>query len=174
MSTILNIQIIHDRTRDFSLPTSPSRHEVLARLGNLLAGLADGSFTGTSLRYSTAAVRASGTVTCAAVQADDTVTINGVTFTAKASGATGDQWNITGGNNTATAAALAAAINASTTVGVAGIVTASASLAVVTVQAIQAGRTGNAITLASSDGTRLAVSAAKLASGADTSATITL
>jgi phage tail sheath gpL-like len=171
---ITNIQIVHSRAADLTVSDTPSRVEMLNRLINFLAGIAGGAYAGTSLRYSTAAVKASGTVTCAAVQADDTVTINGQTFTAKASGATGDQWNITALDNTATAAALAAAINASTTAGVTGIVTATSALGVVTISAIQSGKVGNAISLASSDGTRLAVSAAKLASGADTSVTLSL
>lgn len=70
--------------------------------------------------------------------------------------------------NDDTATALAAAINASTTAIVNKHVTASAAAAVVTVTAVMPGHAGNAITLASSNGTRLAVSGARLASGTET------
>ena len=50
-------------------------------------------------------------ITLASVVATNTVTIDGVVFTAIASGATGTQFNV-GGNDTATAVNLAASINA--------------------------------------------------------------
>lgn len=72
-----------------------------------------------------------------------------------------------GGTNAQTATALAAAINASTTDAINDFVTASVNSATVTVTAIAYGDEGNTITLASSNGTRLAVSAARLAGGTD-------
>lgn len=108
------------------------------------------------------AVKASGTVTLASHVATNTVTINGTVFTCVASGATGNQYNV-GGSDTLTAAALASAINAST--DMAGVVTASAAGAVVTVSAARPGKLGNAVTLAIS--TNGSVSAARLASGTD-------
>jgi phage tail sheath gpL-like len=107
-------------------------------------------------------VKATGTVTLASVDVDDTVTIDGVTFTAVASGATGAQFN-QGGTDTADAASLVTAINANTTLD--GRVVATSALGVVTITAIEAGELGNSVTLASSNGTRLAVSAAALAGG---------
>lgn len=71
-----------------------------------------------------------------------------------------------GGTDAQTATALALAINSSTTDGVEFMVSASVDDDVVTVTALQPGIAGNAITLASSDAGRLAVSAARLASGA--------
>src|SRR6266550_3338005 len=57
---------------------------------------------GINIRYADTAVSASttGTFTGDPV-ANDTVTVNGVVFTAKASGATGNQYNFTAGNVTA-------------------------------------------------------------------------
>jgi hypothetical protein len=76
-----------------------------------------------------------------------------------------------GGTDTETATALAAAVNACTTAGIPGIATATSSAAVVTVAAAVKGKIGNAVTLASS-GATLAVSAARLAGGTDTLATL--
>lgn len=110
----------------------------------------------------TALAFASGTVTVASIQADDTITISGVTLTGKASPAGESQFD-SDGSDTVVATAIAACINAHSSL--VGIVTASSSAAVVTISAAQKGLMGNAITLASSDNTRLAVSAARLANG---------
>jgi len=143
------------------------------RASRMLADVATGDYPGTcAVVADTSAVAASGTVTCAAAAAADTVTVAGVTFTAVAGAAGANQFSIDG-DNTADAAALAAAINASVTAGVTGCVTASNnSSAVVTITASTPGKIGNAITLASSNGTRLAVSGARLASGAGTRTTL--
>jgi phage tail sheath gpL-like len=108
------------------------------------------------------AVQASGTVTLSSHVATNTVTINGVTFTAVASGATGNQYNI-GASDSDTATSLAAAINASVTALLSGYVTAEANGAVVTVTAVWPGISGNMFTLAiSANGS---VSGAKLTGG---------
>lgn len=99
---------------------------------------------------------ASATVTLASVLNNDTVTINGVVFTAKTAAPVGDQF-LVGVSNTADAAALAACINASTTAGAAGVLYATSALAVVTVYSVVKGVVGNAISIASSNGGRLAV-----------------
>jgi phage tail sheath gpL-like len=97
-----------------------------------------------------AAVRATGTVTfTGAPTAADTVTINGVAFTARASGAVANEFNI-GGTVTLTAAALAAAINASVTAKIAGYVTATSLAGVVTVTATEPGLAGNVFTITES------------------------
>lgn len=72
-----------------------------------------------------------------------------------------------GGSDSETAASLAACINATTTDIVEESVEASATNAIVTVTALEAGRSGNEVTLASSDAGRLAVSAARLTGGAE-------
>jgi len=92
------------------------------------------------------AVQASGTVTLTSHIATNTVTINGVVFTCVASGATGNQYNV--GTDTVTAANLAAAINASVSAAIAGLVTATSSGTVVTITAVTPGLLGNLITLA--------------------------
>lgn len=76
-----------------------------------------------------------------------------------------------GGTNAQTATALAAAINASTTDLIEYQVTAEAANGVVTITAQFSGQAGNTVDLASSDGTRLAVSAATLAGGTETTYT---
>lgn len=75
-----------------------------------------------------------------------------------------------GGSDTETGAALAAAINASTTNIVSKHVTATAASGVVTLTAVLPGHAGNIVTTATSDGTRLAItgSLARLAGGTDT------
>lgn len=117
----------------------------------------------------TSAVAASSTVTAAAVQAADTVTVGGVVFTAVTGAVVGDQFDRSG-TDTACAVSLVAAITANATL--AGAVVATSALGVVTITASTPGKVGNAITLASSNGTRLAVSAARLASGAQTRTTL--
>lgn len=110
----------------------------------------------------TALARASATCTVASIQADDTVTINGVTLTGKSSPSGESQFD-SDGSDTVVATALAACINANSSLT--GICTASNVADVVTISAYCKGLIGNAITLASSNGSRLAVSAARLAGG---------
>lgn len=94
------------------------------------------------------AVQAAATLTLTGLPvADETFVLNGVTFTAKASGATGNEFNI-GANATLTAAAIAAAINASVTAKVASYVVASSLAGVVTVTAVSPGLSANLFTLA--------------------------
>ena len=115
------------------------------------------------------AVAATGTITIthANVSNNDTVTIGGVTFTAKTSGATGDQFNI-GADATADAAALVVAINASS--NTANKFTATSALGVVTITSAIKGVIGNCIGLSTSDATAFAVSATTLTSGAEPTA----
>ena len=124
-------------------------------------GVGTRSFNG---QVSSGGVQASGTITSTAIVAADTVTINGTVFTAVASGATNNQFNI-GGSQTITATNLAAAINASTTPIVSNVVSASSVGPVVTVTSKEQGTVGNLGTLAiSSHGT---VSGANLTGGTD-------
>jgi phage tail sheath gpL-like len=106
--------------------------------------------------------RASGTLTLASVVATNSCVINGVTFTAVASGATGNQFNV-GVDDPTTAANLAAAINASITAFVSGYVVATSSGAVVTVLSVFYALAGNMITLAG--GTNITASGSKLTGG---------
>lgn len=114
-------------------------------------------------------VQASGTIAFSgAGAADDTVLINGVTFTAVAAGATGNQW-VPGASATLSAAALAAAINASVTALVSDYVYASAATGTLTIKARRIGKFGNTFTIAEGvDGSNhMTVSGARLASGTD-------
>lgn len=114
------------------------------------------------------AVRASGTLIFNTVIATDAFVVNDVTFTAVASGATGNQFNV-GASDTETAVNAAAAINASVTALVSGYVTASGAAGltttgVVTVYSTNYGIYGNQITLVSNDST-ITASGARLAGG---------
>lgn len=165
----------YDVTIPFTQDPAPTNSAIprtsLLRAAKMFRAIAGGDYPGASTVVAKdEAVAASGTATCASVALNDTVTVGGVTFTAKTAGPTGDQW-LVGVSDTADAAALAAAWNASGTAATAGVV-ASSSGAVVTFTAKDAGKTGNLVTLASSNGTRLAVSGSRLASGTATYTTL--
>ena len=98
--------------------------------------------------------------------AGDTIVINGVTFTAVASGATGNQFNVAA-SAALQAANVAAAINASVTPLVVGVVVASVVGAVVTVSASSAGPLGNSVTLTGT-GAAQTLSGVRLAGGVAT------
>jgi hypothetical protein len=168
MTASLNLTVNASRAElnDYIRSATDPRGECLA-LERLFKRLAAGTISGSVIaqKASVAAVRASGTITIthAQLDANDTVTICGITITAKASGATGAQFNI-GANATADAAALAACINALATLNI--YVSATSALGVVTVTANQAGVVGNLFAMATSDGTAYGLSAAALAGGA--------
>lgn len=113
---------------------------------------------------SAAAGSASGTITFSAQPAaDSTVTINGVVFTFKASGATGNQVNI-GANLAATMTALATALNGSADPSVDD-ATYVGGATTLTVTHDTAGLAGNAFTLAAGVGSNGTVSGATLSGG---------
>jgi hypothetical protein len=116
---------------------------------------------------------ATGTVTCAAVEAGDTVTINGLVYTA-VSGAKADntEFSIDTGNNEC-AADLEDSIDNDVRAGTTGDISASVASAVVTVTTDVLGAAGNAITLVSSTGVRLAVSGAGTLTDGVTADTVT-
>lgn len=157
--------------------TAGGKHEICQRILNYISSLQ----TGTEGAMSTTvppqiaisvqenAVQASGTFILDTVVATDAISINGVTFTAVASGATGNQFNV-GADDVETAANLAAAINASVTALVSGYVTATSAAGltttgVVTVTSSFYGLAGNQTTIASADATIVA-SGARLTAGA--------
>lgn len=168
MTASLNLTVNASRAElnDFVKSSTDPRGESMA-LSRLFKRLASGTISGSIIaqKASVAAVRASGTITIthAQLDANDTVTICGITITAKASGAAGPQFNI-GANATADAAALAACINALATLNI--YVSATSALGVVTVTANQAGVCGNLFALATSDATAYGLSAALMAGGA--------
>lgn len=109
--------------------------------------------------------RATGTLTSAAATTNDTAVINGVTFTAVNGAPTApNQFDTSSANNTTIATNLAAAINASASAGILGVVAAKSAAAVVTVFAILGGTAGNSLTLVGT-AVRLAASGATLSGG---------
>ena len=132
---------------------------VINYLKGCLAGTESASF---DLHvHETDPVAASMTYTLSSVPADDTVVIAGVTLTAKASPSGEAQWS-QGGTDAEDATALAACINAHSTLRY--LVSASASGAVVTVTAKVKGQLGNLITSTES-GTSITASSATLTGG---------
>lgn len=114
---------------------------------------------------------ASGTVTVdvSATDNDDTVTIEGVVFTAAAAEDLAAREFDISDTDAAGNASLAACINyeaALATSDLYNLVTATASATAVTIRAVAGGTGGNAITLESDDADGLAVSAATLENGA--------
>jgi len=106
---------------------------------------------GINIVYFDTAVSASTTGTFTGdPSAGDTVTINGVAFTARASGAVANEYNITAGSVTANAAALAAAINESTTARILNTVRATSALGVVTFYSVVPGSSGITTTITES------------------------
>jgi hypothetical protein len=177
--SVLNIKVTTKRP-DSYLKTlfqgTKGNHTIINSLTNFLSGIATGSESPESstsplsvhLSVQGQATRASGTITfTGASTANDTVIINGATFTCVASGATGDQW-VPGATATTSAANLAAAINASVTALVAGYVTAANVAGVLTVYSAFYGIAGNQTTIAEGvdAGSKMAVSGAKLTGGA--------
>lgn len=110
--------------------------------------------------------KASGTVTVAGVNDNDTVTLNGTVYTFKDTPAGGTHVLRVAGDNNANAAALAVKVNAVEPYKSGGqAVKATVASNVVTFQALARGTSGNSIALASNDGTRLAVSGSTLTGG---------
>lgn len=111
---------------------------------------------------------ASGTVTIIVANTDagDTVTINGVTFTAaEAEDTAAGEFDISG-TDTAAGDSLVACIEASTNGLIEGVVTSVNDAGEVTITAVAEDTSGNAITLASSDADGLVVSGETLENGA--------
>jgi phage tail sheath gpL-like len=163
MAIISNIKITNDATSAdmTSAVYAEDPRTCMNKLSAYFASLASGNRMAT-VELAVAAVAATGTVTLASVNVSDTVTIDGIVFTAVASGATGNQFN-QGGTDTVDAESLVSAVNANTTLD--GRLVASNVAGVVTFTALEPGELGNSISLASSNGTRLAVSGAALAGG---------
>lgn len=169
-----------ERTRwhDKLVRSSGAPKEAALGLSQYFNDLASGHETGlVDIHTAPAHPVAAGvtTITCASVNADDTVTIGGVTLTAKASPSGEAQWS-QAGTDTQDGASLASCINSHSSLG--RFLTASNESGVVTITCKVKGQIGNLITVASSNGTRLACSAATLTGGtggpAGTAVTYTL
>lgn len=128
------------------LNTSANQVDV-NNLDKLIGDMVDGSQRSYT-KVSTGAIQAAGSITfTGAPVAAETLSIANVTFTARASGATGNEFNI-GGTVTITATNLAAAVNASSDLS--GLVSATSLAGVVTLTAVQPGKTGNGLQLSES------------------------
>lgn len=152
--TITLSGLTHSPAQDGLL--GPDIRTVALACSRVLEAAARGAYPGTaklSVSYSTAdAVQASATATIVTAVATNSITINGAAFAGVSSNPTGDQWVVgSGGSADADSATnLAAAINASTTARVAGVVMATAASNVVTITAVVPGLAGNGITLTKS------------------------
>jgi phage tail sheath gpL-like len=144
-------------------PNTLNQGRALNMQMNYLNALA-GKVRVASVKTRVNSVQASQTFTLSTAVATNTAVINGVTFTCVASGATGNQFNV-GASDTLTAAALAAAINASVTAKVSGYVTATSSGAVVTVTAVEPGVSANLFTASATGG--IAAGGAAFTGGTD-------
>ena len=162
------------------LQVAGGKHEISRRILNFISSVQTGNQGAMSdtlppsyvVTVQEAEVAASGTFTLTTVIATDAVSVNGVTFTAVASGAAANEFNV-GASDTLTAASLAASINASVTALIPGYVTAASSGAVVTVTSAFFGLAGNQTLIASADGTIVA-SGARLTAGAADAGALTL
>ena len=131
----------NDKINSFINPRAGLTKENLQGLYNYLNALEGGAYDLTTGEI-VIGNRATGAVVFTGnPSAGETVTINGVVFTARTSGATGNEWNI-GAGAAANATALANAINASTTAGIVNVITASASSGTVTLTSNVAGVAG--------------------------------
>jgi phage tail sheath gpL-like len=134
----------------------------LQRLASMFEAFANGSYL-SNTDISTNSVNATGTITFSSLANNDTITINGTTFTAKTSGAAGAvQFNL-GASDTAAAANAVTVINANESVN--ETVFAQSTGAVITLFCRVPGVIGNLCTIAIS--AHGSVSGANLASGAD-------
>lgn len=126
---------------------------------------ADGIFTASA--GANAGNKAAQTLTLSVgdISPDETFTVNSVVFTSKASGATGNQFNIAAGDRAATAINIATAWNASATPG-ATVITATAVGETVVFESDVRGSVGNAITTTETL-TNAAFGAATMAGGTD-------
>lgn len=152
-----------------------------AKKGQLLSGidpqtndawinlLSTGTYDHTTETSIPVSVAATGTVTCASVQAGDTVTVNGLLYTGVSGVKSGNTQFSVDTSDTACATDLADSITNDTRTGTVTTITQTAtnSVGVVTITASVTGALGNSITLVSSNGTRLAVSGATLSNGFD-------
>lgn len=182
----IRLTIVTKRVKGYlsSTFTGTSKHATVNRLKNYITSIYSGSESpydssnpcSIALNIKGNATAASGSVAFSNTSsANDTVLVNGVTFTAVASGATGNQWNI-GASATASAANLSTTINASTTAMVTGIVTSSASVGTLTFSSIDFGIFGNTTTIAKGvdAGSVMTVSGARLTGGAVDPGAVTL
>lgn len=172
---LLNLSISTNKTaetlaRDYQRPVSSKYADVQAiaqLLEMILSGNAPGNPPSVSVGVFEEGDFATGSFGLVSVVATDACSINSVTFTAVASGAGANQFDV-GADDDETAVNLAAAINASASALVKGCIVAEASDNVVLLTASEPGLIGNQTAIATADST-IIVSAARLTGGDDDS-----
>lgn len=150
MSVTLNLEITHGNAGDIFLDSTDGVDQSIRKICNFLEAGMVGARPVTTIKAQDNATTGAATVTLTSVAANTVFLVNGVPFTALSGTATAgnNEFDISG-SDSADATALAAAINASTTTGVIGVVTASALSNVVTITSVDAARTANGVTLES-------------------------
>jgi phage tail sheath gpL-like len=129
---------------DSICPLAGDKRQGGINLGNYIHSLSAG-VKSADLKANVGAVKATATITFTGAPSDnETCSIGNVTFTAKTSGATGNEFNI-GTSVAITASNLANAINANTTLN--KFLTASSNAGVVTLTCEVPGLIGNALQL---------------------------
>lgn len=148
-------------------PQATSKMQSKLNLANWFQGMSMGTYPdATAVELNTGAVKASGTGTfTGAATADQTMTIAGVTFTAKASPDEDADEYLVSATVALAAASLARAINNST--GCVGIVTAESNSGVVTITAAVPGTIGNVIPTADVDTSNFTFAQTVLANGSN-------
>lgn len=154
-SPVTTIQITHDKTSAIDLKnrfqTTQATQPRFAAVAieNMMAELALGNRMGTMIHTidDGDGVAANGTITFSSIANNDTITVCGVVFTCKTSGASGAaQFNIGASTDTSAAVNAAAKINAHTTLTY--MVTAAAASGVITITCVRKGLIGNFLTTA--------------------------
>lgn len=154
---VTTITLTHTRASDLGVGSGEPSRQALNKAVHLLEGVAVGAYGGSAFDLSQ--TQATGTLTIESGTGSVGGSINGVAITV--TWATSD---------TASATALAAAINASGSALVSQHVTATSDAGVVTLTAKAPGPVGNAVTLAAS-GTGVTASGARLTGGTATTYT---
>jgi hypothetical protein len=153
---VINSALPASQLAKYIRPQVKNSRASIRRIGDLLFGFAKGALKFTSVELCTGAVRAVGTITFTDQPvAAETLIVGGITFTARASGAVANEWNLTSGGTAAAdaagnAASVAALINDHATLG--ACMTAVQVLGVVTVTIDVPGVLGNTVVIAEGAG----------------------
>jgi len=128
---------------------APSGLDAANNFVDYLTGLIGGALPGASLAFNVGMAKAAGSITQTSTGAanGETLTVCGVTFTARTSGATGNEWD-RDNDVSVSATNLAASINASTDTNI--YVSAVAVAGVVTITMLKPGVIGNVPTITES------------------------
>lgn len=157
-------------------PSLKSPRRSIARIATFLVGLANGAHKLTSVELATGTAAAVGLITFTDQPvAGETVIVAGVTFTARASGAVADEWNLTSGGTAAAdaagnAASVAALINTHASLSL--FLSAVQVLGVVTVTCLVPGAVGNGLVIAEGSGGLTNATVTTFANGSDGTKTL--